>query len=90
MRVRDEIERLAERDRRPPDYKRAFRELDADDSGYIDSREFSSAMKHMGLRLSSAELRQIMNLFDANGDDRISYREFIDFVEVRPNQEAKW
>ena len=38
-------------------------------------------MRNLGLRLSSAELRQLVNLFDADGDGVVSYREFIDFVE---------
>ena len=59
----------------------AFRELDDDDSGELDQDEFRSAMRNLGLRLSSAELRQLVNLFDADGDGVVSYREFIDFVE---------
>jgi hypothetical protein len=86
--VRNEIERLAERDGRAPDYRGAFRELDDDDSGELDQDEFRSAMRNLGLRLSSAELRQLVNLFDADGDGVVSYREFIDFVEKIPVDES--
>ena len=94
-RVKAEIDRLADRLREPPDYRSAFRDIDADGSGSIDSREFGKAMKNLGLRLSSSELRQLMNLFDANGDGRISYREFIEFVEPKRQSrrgfaDAKW
>lgn len=81
-RVRREIERISERNRGPPDYRAAFRELDADGSGTIDHHEFRTAMQNLGLRLSSHETRQIINMFDANGDERISAREFIDFVHT--------
>jgi len=88
--VRNEIERLAERDGRPPDYKGAFRELDDDDSGELDQEEFRTAMRNLGLRLSSQELRQLVNLFDSDGDGAVSYREFVDFVAATPvEREAK-
>lgn len=87
-RVRREIDRISERNRGPPDYRAAFRELDADGSGTIDHREFRTAMQNLGLRLSSHETRQIINMFDANGDDRISAREFIDFVHTHCDQSA--
>ena len=79
---------MAERDGRAPDYRGAFRELDDDDSGELDQDEFRSAMRNLGLRLSSAELRQLVNLFDADGDGVVSYREFIDFVEKIPVDES--
>ncbi|KAJ8612675.1 hypothetical protein CTAYLR_002135, partial [Chrysophaeum taylorii] len=72
--VRRELDRLSERNRGPPDYRGAFRELDADASGTIDHFEFKTAMRNLGLRLSSAQVRQIMCMFDANGDNRISCR----------------
>ena len=62
---------------------------DDDDSGELDQDEFRSAMRNLGLRLSSAELRQLVNLFDADGDGVVSYREFIDFVEKIPVDESE-
>lgn len=85
QRVRDEIGRLAERRGRKPDYRRAFAEIDRDDSGSVDTTEFVQAMRNLGLRLSSAEARQLMNMFDENGDGRVSYREFVDFVDAPAN-----
>ena len=33
-------------------------------------------------------MRQLVNLFDADGDGVVSYREFIDFVEKIPVDES--
>lgn len=79
-RVKYEIDRISSRRGRPPDYRSAFRELDADGSGTIDFFEFKDAMANLGLRLASQEVRQILAMFDANGDNRVSLREFMDFV----------
>ncbi|KAJ1446759.1 hypothetical protein M885DRAFT_545359 [Pelagophyceae sp. CCMP2097] len=81
-RVRDEFARLAARRGARPDYARAFRELDHDGSGSIDANEFRGAMKNLGLRLSSAESRELMNMFDSDGDGRVSYNEFANFVDA--------
>ena len=64
--------------------------MDDDNSGELDQEEFRSAMRNLGLRLSSQELRQLVNLFDADGDGVVSYREFVDFVSATPvEREAK-
>jgi len=80
-RVRNEIDRIAQRLKRPPDYRQAFRELDLDGSGSITEGELRSAMRNLHLRLSNFEVRQIIRMFDADGNYRISCREFVDFME---------
>ena len=63
--------------------KRAFEKIDRDDKGYITARDFQDAVQNIGLALTRRDAVDLMVRFDENGDDRISYREFIHFVERR-------
>ena len=79
--VRNEIDRISQRLNRPPDYRQAFRELDLDGTGNIKEHELREAMRNLQLRLSPVQVKQIIRMFDADGNNRISCREFVDFME---------
>eukprot|EP00937_MAST-01D_sp_MAST-1D-sp2_P003144 g3144.t1 len=57
-----------------------FLEFDRDDSGEVDEYEFEDAMKSLRIELRRGEARKLFKRFDANGDGRITYREFVDFA----------
>ena len=63
--------------------KKAFRRLDTRDDGYITARDFRDAMRDAGFDLTKREAEDLVLRFDTNGDDRVSYREFVNFVEDR-------
>jgi Ca2+-binding EF-hand superfamily protein len=64
--------------------KKAFRKLDTRDDGYITAADFREAMRDAGYgTLSKREAQDLVLRFDENGDDRVSYREFVTFVEDR-------
>jgi Ca2+-binding EF-hand superfamily protein len=70
--------------------KRAFERMDRNDKGYISARDFESALRsedgQYGFTkesISGREVRSLLLKYDTNGDDRISYREFLSFVDDR-------
>uniref|UniRef100_A0A7S3NNZ0 EF-hand domain-containing protein n=1 Tax=Aureoumbra lagunensis TaxID=44058 RepID=A0A7S3NNZ0_9STRA len=82
--LRTEIRRIAQHrgNGRGPNYGAAFRDLDRDGSGRLNRREFRRALESFNLNLSSADLTQIIDHFDSDGDGHISYREFVKFADA--------
>ena len=58
----------------------AFAHFDRDSNGVVDRKEFSRGLDKLGFDLSSTEVRKLQECFDADGDGRISYLEFVDFA----------
>ncbi|KAH8052325.1 Ca2-binding protein [Aureococcus anophagefferens] len=80
--LRSEIRRLGQRSEGPPDYKRVFRALDRDGSGYLEPREFRRGLEKLGFEeLSSEDLRAVVDRLDVDGDGRVSLREFLKFAD---------
>jgi Ca2+-binding EF-hand superfamily protein len=66
--------------------KNAFESFDRADKGYINANDFRSALSSLnGYRegLTKREAEDLVLRFDNNGDDRVSWREFLTFVEDR-------
>ena len=55
----------------------AFRTLDKDGGGTIDTQEFKHLMTHIGDKLTEDEVMTIINAADKDGDGTLSYDEFV-------------
>merc|ERR1712176_1530242 len=55
----------------------AFLKFDTDGNGYITKSELKKAMKELGEKLSKEELADMMNEADIDGDNKVSFEEFI-------------
>ena len=60
----------------------AFEHFDRDANGVVDRKEFARGLDKLGFDLSSSEVRKLQECFDADGDGRISYLEFVDFAHT--------
>ena len=58
------------------DLRLAFRQLDQDNSGYIQAKELEAVLQRMGRRLSKAEIDSMVKTLDTTGDGKISFEEF--------------
>ena len=63
----------------------AFRSVDRYNDGYIDSINLSSFLRQHNQYLTDRELLAIVRRIDTDGDARISYTEFSDFMRVEYN-----
>jgi xanthine/uracil permease/Ca2+-binding EF-hand superfamily protein len=70
--------------------KDAFRRFDSDGSGTIDAAELKLAMEHMGLRLSEAELTEMMASADKDGNGEIDIEEFQGMMLATVDGAAAW
>ena len=61
----------------------AFRTLDKDGSGTIDTGEFKHLMTHIGDKLTEEEVMTIINAADRDGDGTLSYDEFVEIMMGR-------
>ena len=60
--------------------KEAFNQVDADGNGLLDMKELSSFMEANGFDSSYAQL--VFAIFDGDHDGTISWKEFIEFIQV--------
>lgn len=56
--------------------------FDADNSGHLSKYEFEKFLAHIGVFLTTQELRAVYNVYDANQDGNINYAEFVDMVRT--------
>ena len=82
-RLRTKIGQIARKWNGGKDLRKAFDKFDRDDNGFITSREFHRTVKDFGFDLNKFEIDTLMHQLDVDGDGRITYREFIDFVHQR-------
>eukprot|EP01047_Picozoa_sp_COSAG01_P055053 COSAG01_NODE_6087_length_3860_cov_2.910420_2_plen_260_part_00 len=60
-----------------------FDRFNRDDDDYIDADELKQALAKVGLNLSSKEVRDVINEFDADGDGCLSFEEFATITALR-------
>lgn len=75
MLVRNVIHRRVAVDLHEP-----FALFDEDGDEEIDAEEFTAALKMLGFSLSAAATQKLLSELDENGDHRIQYHEFVQFV----------
>ena len=59
------------------EFKRAFSFLDKDGDGFITSTELEAGIRSLSLDLTEADLRNIMDVVDADGNGSVDFREFL-------------
>ena len=64
------------------DLRSAFEELDTNGSGYVGKSDLRRIGQDYGWNLTMEEFRWVVNRFDKDGDGRISYSEFVDFMSL--------
>ena len=64
-----------------------FSKIDADNDGFLDRKEFETALKKLGMNMGPRAMTALMNKIDVNNDGEISRQEFIDFYK-RANAEG--
>lgn len=57
--------------------KQLFKELDTSGNGLLDRNELKCLLKKTGKNFTEAEVDEILKDADKNGDNQISYEEFI-------------
>ena len=65
------------------DLKKAFSRFDKDNSGLLDIQELGVAVRLMLNGVSDEQVRNLVKLFDLNGDGLISYDEFLRYLSSR-------
>ena len=57
-----------------------FADIDDDNSGTIDKREMTKALKVLRVDVSSREIDDLFRRFDTDGDGRLGYAEYLEFL----------
>ena len=58
-----------------------FDEFDADESGYIESKELHKMIHKLGMAMTPQQLKVVRKMLDTNGDGQIDKKEFIKWLE---------
>jgi len=62
------------------DLKQAFKHFERNANGTISKSGLKDGLKSLNMRLDKSELQVVMDVMDSNGDNEISFDEFVDFV----------
>jgi Ca2+-binding EF-hand superfamily protein len=60
------------------DARALFDAMDKDGGGVITGTELGAAMQRLGMGLSEAQLQNVLNVLDTDGDGQVTYEEFVD------------
>jgi Ca2+-binding EF-hand superfamily protein len=66
-----------------------FREADTDNSGYITVQELSSLLQRKGYKVTDAQVKSMFNSIDVEGDEKVSYDEYLQGMGQRPATDHK-
>jgi len=67
---------------REDELRAAFQHFDVDGSGKITREELGQVMREMGQKLSDAELKDIIDAVDQDGDGQIDFAEFVKLMNA--------
>lgn len=69
--------------------KRIFSDIDLNDDGRIDKKEFLKAMQILKLPIGEREADVIFDKYDRDGNGRLNYSEFIDLIDFHAKLREK-
>lgn len=61
----------------------AFAKFDRDGDGHIEAKEISRVMKNLGCPQSDEKIKELIQLVDQDGNDKIEFDEFISIMASR-------
>jgi len=65
------------------DVKRAFSQFDLDNNGLLDLAELTQGVQMFLNGVKESQVRELVQQYDLNGDGKISYEEFLHFLQNR-------
>merc|ERR1712091_335664 len=76
------------------EFKEAFNLFDTDKSGFIDAMELAFCMRALGFEPTDAEIKEMLQKTDQDGNGAVEFNEFVDLVSGRmdrrdPEDECK-
>ncbi len=63
--------------------RKKFKELDTDNSGFLERDELLIGVRQVNADISDAEVDEYIAKVDKNADGKISYEEFVELVKLR-------
>ena len=69
--------------------KDTFESCDLNGDGKLDDREFKKLLDKFNITLSDTDRELLMNQFDSDGDSRIDWNEFMNFIEAEQKKLRK-